>query len=328
MVEHFLAKEDVARSNRVTRSTFHDKSGTVSIPQGTLMFVWSKLSAEKWADAWEERLAGASDLTLVITSVPGRRTIRVEAYCAKKTRALAIQKMWGGSVRELKSQNWAAMASKATPPLKVRDRFLIVTERTEAGLSRLRRDHPGREILSIPADMAFGTGHHETTSTVMRLLVDLADELGKAGKPWTLADLGCGSGILAIAAEKLGAKRVWGCDYDPQAVRISKENAKRNGTPKARFTKLDVLEWQPAEQWDIVAANIFHDVLEAAFPALARSVASGGTLILSGILHTQAASCLAAGRKCGFKADRILRKGKWVTLIGHVTAQTVRQARS
>jgi ribosomal protein L11 methyltransferase len=293
----------------------------------TFMFVWSKLSAEKWADAWEERFAGATDLTLVITTVPGRRTIRVEAYCEKKTRALAIQKMWGGSVRELKSQNWAAMASKATPPLKVRDRFLIVTERTEAGLSRLRREHPGREILSIPADMAFGTGHHETTSTVMRLLVDLADELRKAGKSWTLADLGCGSGILAIAADKLGAKRVWGCDYDPQAVRISKENAKRNGSPKARFTKLDVLEWQPAESWDIVAANIFHDVLEAAFPALARSVASGGTLILSGILHTQAASCLAAGQKSGFKADRILRKGKWVTMIGHIMAKTGRKAR-
>lgn len=290
------------------------------------MFVWSKLSAEKWADAWEERFAGTTDLTLVITTVPGRRTIRVEAYCPKKTRALAIQKMWGGSVRELKSQNWAAMASKATPPLKVRDRFLIVTERSEAGLARLRREHPGRDLISIPADMAFGTGHHETTSTVMRLLVDLADQRNKTGQPWTLADLGCGSGILAIAAEKLGAKRVWGCDYDSQAVRISKENAKRNGTPKARFTKLDVLEWEPAEQWDIVAANIFHDVLEAAFPALARSVAPGGTLILSGILHTQAATCLAAGQKSGFQADRVLRKGKWVTMIGHIAAKKGRSA--
>lgn len=289
------------------------------------MFVWSKLSAEKWADAWEERFAGATDLTLVITTFPGRSTIRVEAYCPKKTRAQAIQKMWGGSVRELKNQNWAAMASKATPPLKVRDRFLIVTERSEAGLARLQREYPGRDLISIPADMAFGTGHHETTSTVMRLLVDLAAKLNKTGKPWTLADLGCGSGILAIAAEKLGAKRVWGCDYDPQAVRISKENAKRNATPKARFTKLDVLEWEPAEQWDIVAANIFHDVLEAAFPAIARSVAPGGTLILSGILHTQAGTCLAAGQKSGFKADRILRKGKWVTMIGHIAAKAVRK---
>jgi ribosomal protein L11 methyltransferase len=166
--------------------------------------------------------------------------------------------------------------------------------------------------------MAFGTGHHETTSTVLRLLVDAAPKLNREGKAWTLADLGCGSGILAIAALKLGARKAWGCDYDPQAVRISKENAIRNDTPKARFTRLDVLQWEPKEQWDIVAANIFHDVLEAAFPQLVKAVAPGGLLILSGILHTQAASCLAAGKKAGFKADRVIRKGKWVTAIGHV----------
>ncbi|MFO0442354.1 MAG: 50S ribosomal protein L11 methyltransferase [bacterium] len=282
------------------------------------MFVWSKLSASKWADAWEERFAGATDLTLVITSVPGHKTIRVEAYCPKKSRAAAIQKMWGGSVRELKSKNWAAMASKATPPLKVRDRFLVCATRSTAELAKLRREHPGREILTIPADIAFGTGHHETTSTVLRLLVDAAPKLNREGKAWTLADLGCGSGILAIAALKLGARKAWGCDYDPQAVRISKENAIHNDTPKARFTRLDVLQWEPKEQWDIVAANIFHDVLEAAFPQLVKAVAPGGLLILSGILHTQAASCLAAGKKAGFKADRVIRKGKWVTAIGHV----------
>lgn len=283
------------------------------------MFVWSKLSASKWADAWEERFKGAADCTLVVTSVPNHPTIRVEAYCPKKSRADAIQKVWGGSVRELKSKNWAAMASKATPPLKVRDRFLVCATRSTTELAKLRREHPEREILSIPADMAFGTGHHETTSTVLRLLVDAADGFRRVGKVWSLADLGCGSGILAIAALKLGANRVWGCDYDAQAVRISKENASRNGTPKARFSKLDVLKWEPKEQWDIVAANIFHDVLEAAFPHLVKAVAPGGILILSGILHTQAGSCLAAGEKSGFKPERILRKGKWVTAIGHVT---------
>lgn len=282
------------------------------------MFVWSKLSASKWADAWEERFKGLADATPVITSFPGRDTIRVEVYAPAKKRVLAIQKEWGGSVRQLKNQNWAAMASKATPPLKVRDVFVVCTARTPAEISRARRQHPGRDVIAIPADMAFGTGHHETTSTVLRMLVDAAKPLRAAGKPWSLADLGCGSGILAIAAKKLGAARAWGCDFDPAAVRISRENAARNDTPGVRFTKVDVLEWEPREQWDIVAANIFHDVLEAALPRIVRAVAPGGLLILSGILHTQAGSCLAAGKKAGFRPDTILRKGKWVTMAGRL----------
>ena len=287
-------------------------------PEIKMMFVWSKLSAEKWADAWEERFAGAKDVTLVINSFPGRKTVRVEVYCQTQKRADSIQNEWGGSVRQLKQQNWAAMASKATPPLKVREVFVVCTARSDAEMAKASREFPGRAVIGIPADMAFGTGHHETTSTVLRMLVDAAKPLKATGKSWGLADLGCGSGILAIAAAKLGATRVWGGDYDAQAVRISKENAKRNGTPKLRFTRLDVLSWQPDQQWDIVAANIFHDVLEAAFPQIVRSVAPGGMLILSGILHTQADSCLAAGKKAGFVPKNVVRKGKWVTMQGTV----------
>jgi ribosomal protein L11 methyltransferase len=153
------------------------------------------------------------------------------------------------------------------------------------------------------------------------MLIDLAKPLRAAAEPWSLADLGCGSGILAIAAEKLGASSVWGCDYDAAAVRISKENALRNGTPKVRFSKEDVLRWKPKRQWDIVAANIFHDVLEEAFPSIASAVAAGGTLILSGILHTQADSCLRAGKKAGFKPLKRIRRGKWVTLMGKVRSR-------
>ena len=70
------------------------------------MFVWSKLSSEKWADAWEERFVGAGGQNAVITKMPHRKTIRVEVYCEKRREAEAIKKQFGGSVRELKSQNW------------------------------------------------------------------------------------------------------------------------------------------------------------------------------------------------------------------------------
>ncbi len=280
------------------------------------MFVWSKLSASRWADAWEERFAGMSDATLVINSFPGREMIRVEVYCATQKRANAIQKQFGGSVRHLKKQNWAAMSGQVPPPVKVRETFVICTARTRAAIAKARKSFPHRDIIAVPADMAFGTGHHATTATVLRLLVDAAKPLQAAGRKWSMADLGCGSGILAIAAAKLGASRVWGCDYDPAAVRIAKENAARNGTPKARFSQIDVLKWQPKQTWDIVAANIFHDVLEAAFPQLLRAVAPGGLLMLSGILKSQAQDCLTAGKRAGFTVQKVISKGKWVTALG------------
>ncbi|MDP1592583.1 MAG: 50S ribosomal protein L11 methyltransferase, partial [Prosthecobacter sp.] len=106
------------------------------------MFVWSKLSATKWSDAWEERFAGSNDATLVISSFPGRQTIRVEVYCATEKRARAIQKEWGGSVRQLKQQNWAAHASQAPPPVKVREKFVVCTARTNAELTKARKEFP------------------------------------------------------------------------------------------------------------------------------------------------------------------------------------------
>ena len=285
------------------------------------MFVWSKLTASRSADTWEERFAGSTDATLVITSFPGRKMIRLEVYCEAQSRAKAIQKEFGGGeVRRLKPQNWAAHSSQTPPPVKVRETFVICTAKTKAEIKQARAKFPDREIIAVPADMAFGTGHHATTATVLRLLVDSALPLQAAGKKWSMADLGCGSGILAIAAEKLGATRVWGCDYDPAAVKISQENAERNDTPKVRFTRVDVLKWEPKQQWDIVAANIFFDVLEAAFPQLVRSVAPGGILMLSGILKSQAKDCLAAGKRAGFVVEKVVTKGKWVTAMGSVKA--------
>ncbi|MEZ5385741.1 MAG: 50S ribosomal protein L11 methyltransferase [Prosthecobacter sp.] len=284
------------------------------------MLVWTKLSSANLAETWEENLSGIADATYVITSVPGRSTLRLEVYCDSEKTAKALQREHGGTFRRLKKQNWTAHASQAPHPVKIRDTFVVCSARTSAECSKARKAFPHREVIAVPADMAFGTGHHATTATVLRLMVDEAKTLRAAGKKWTMADLGCGSGILAIAASKLGASRAWGCDFDPAAVRISKENAQRNDTPEVTFSKVDVLKWEPKRRWDIVAANIFHDVLEAAFPQLLRSVAPGGLLMLSGILRSQAPGCLAAGKRAGFIVEKVVTKGKWVTAMGRVRA--------
>ncbi|MFZ4763589.1 MAG: 50S ribosomal protein L11 methyltransferase [Roseimicrobium sp.] len=278
------------------------------------MFVWSKLSSVNWADAWEERFSG--DPRAVMTRLAGKTTIRVELYCERKREADAVKQQFGGRVREIKNQNWAAMNQELPPPVKVRDRLLVVAEKGRGELAALRKANPKRQVISIPPDMAFGTGHHATTATVLRMLVDFAEE--RAEKPWTMLDLGTGSGLLAIAAEKLGATKAWGCDFDPLAVKVAHENLRRNGTENVALEVADVLQWKPKEKWDCVAANLFHDVLEAAFPKLVRSLKRDGALFISGILRTQAESCLDAGRRAGLEFDHVVSRGKWVTARGRL----------
>ncbi len=259
------------------------------------MHVWSKLSSAKWADAWEERFAGLPGSPAVITAIPGRSTIRVEVYCQSKKQAEEIRKSFGGSIRQLKSQNWASLSPEPLPPLKVRDRLVVTSASSPQDLKAVRAQFPGREIVSAPADLAFGTGHHATTATVLRMLSDLADEWQEQERPWTLADLGCGTGVLGIAAEKLGAEEVWGCDFDPMAVRVAQANIRRNRARRCTFTEADVLKWKPKRKWDCLAANLFSDVLQA-----------------------QAEACLTAGRKAGFEFYTIITRGMWVTEKGHL----------
>ena len=284
------------------------------------MFVWSKLSALKWSDAWEERFRGLPNVHPVITAIPGKPTIRVEVYCERRKDANAIQKMFGGSIRTLKKQNWAALSPPPPDPIKVRDRLVIIGQRGKTGMAKAKKKFPGREILSVPPEMAFGTGHHATTATVLRFIADAAGEWRREGRKWTMIDLGCGSGILAMAARRLGAASAWACDFDPDAVRVAKENIERNHVDGVTAEVVDVLKWRPGKRHDCVAANIFFDILVDIFPKLVRSVRNDGVVLVSGILSSQAAECLAAGRRAGLVFDRIVRKGKWVSARGRLAA--------
>ena len=282
------------------------------------MFVWSKLSAAKWSDAWEERFRGLPHVQTVITLIPGRWTVRVEVYCDRRKDANAIHKMWGGSIRTLKKQNWAALSPPPPDPIKVRDRLVVIGQRGKAAVAKARKKFPGREILSVPPEMAFGTGHHATTATVLRFIADAAEQWRREGRKWSMIDLGCGSGILAMAARRLGASSAWACDFDPDAVRVSKENIKRNQVDGLKADIVDVTKWTPTARHDCVAANIFFDILVDIFPKLVRSVKKDGLVLISGILSAQSEECLAAGRRAGLVFDRIVKKGKWVSALGRL----------
>ena len=273
------------------------------------MYLWSKLSGAQWIDAWEERFSGNANF--VMEYLKGGKSVRLQVYCATKREAEGIFGQFGGTVKKVKATDWQG-ATDLPKPLKVRDVFLVTAETDGRRLGELRREYPGRELIMIPPEMAFGTGDHATTSTCMRFLVDIAKE--RKNTSWAVADLGTGSGLLAIAAAKLGAGEVWGCDFDPLAVGVAKRNVERNGTLGVVMEDLDVLRWKPRKRgYDVVLANLFSTVLLEAWPVIARALGKDGDLVVSGILASQAWAVFEGAAKGGIGFSKVVKRGKWVT---------------
>ena len=270
-------------------------------------YAWRKLSGAKWEDAWLERLSEYID-RLAITALAGRKTIRLEVFALTKAQAQRLEKAFGGQVAEMKRAH-ALAAVPPRPPIKVREKLVVVA--TESERAELSTTMAGRKILLIPAGMAFGTGDHATTATCLRFLADVSDDF--EGRGWEMLDLGCGSGILALAGRMLGARRAEAGDFDPDAVRVAKENARLNGLKGVAVKRLDVRDWKPPRTWDVVVANIYSGILVEVAPTIAAAVSDGGRLVFSGILREQEAEVLAAFRRAGLRIDRIVRKTKWVT---------------
>ncbi len=145
----------------------------------------------------------------------------------------------------------------------------------------------GEEVLWLDPGLAFGTGNHETTRLCVERLVELDESIGrKSDKAHVrVIDAGCGSGILALSAAKLGFQAVAGFDNDPEAVRVSQENAGLNAMAgSVDFYVGDLVSGLRGRTAEIVMANILANVLIEFAPQLVASVAPGGALILSGIL--------------------------------------------
>lgn len=166
---------------------------------------------------------------------------------------------------------------------------------------------PGAVVVQLDPGLAFGTGHHPTTALCLRWLDD-AELTGK-----TVLDYGCGSGILAIAALRLGAARAVAVDHDPQALEATRANAAENGVG-ARLLACVPGE-QPPLHPDVLLANILAGPLVDLAPGFGTAVLPGGLLALSGILADQAAE-VAAAYKTDFVLDAPRLDGDWVLLSG------------
>ena len=249
------------------------------------MSTWS-LTVEMDAALAEERSSdlfdlGASGVELrdgegtpmpgVVTPPPGRALL--VAWFTERAAADAARAVHGGTAVEVPDEDWGEGWKKDFRPLdvgRVRVRPSWIDEPAPAGKVEVVLD-PG---------MAFGTGSHATTSLC---LAALSDVLG-ARPGASVLDVGTGSGLLAIAARKLGAGRVAANDNDPVAVRVARENAERNGA--SLELTVDPIERIPGT-FDVVVANILANVLVELAPSLCEKVASGGVLLLSGILGPQ-----------------------------------------
>lgn len=170
---------------------------------------------------------------------------------------------------------------------------------------------PGDVVIDLDPGMAFGTGQHPTT----RMCLELLERHVTPGA--RMVDVGCGSGILAIAAIKLGAAHCLALDIEPQAVKVTRENAARNGVAAAIDGDLGSLGagWSrplpPPAGLDIAAANITAAAIAALAPAIAAALRPGGLLIGSGIIGERLPEVLAALDTAGFTIDAVYESGDW-----------------
>lgn len=175
---------------------------------------------------------------------------------------------------------------------------------------------PGEVVLWLDPGLAFGTGNHETTRLCCERLVTAHATLSKP-ETWRVMDAGCGSGILALSAALLGAGSVEGFDNDPEAVRVSGENARLNGLEaRVRFFEGDLVTGLQGRQFDFLMANILADVLMRFADVLIASVAPGGSLVLSGILAQECPKvreCFCS-RVPGWKVES-RQMGEWADLL-------------
>ncbi len=175
------------------------------------------------------------------------------------------------SLQLKRGRDWLAEWKFFFHPLKVGDTTWVLPPWKKMNLS-------GKEIgIIIDPQMAFGTGHHETT----RMMIELVEKYLHRGDK--VLDVGTGSGILAILAKKRGAAEVWGCDIDSEAIANAEHNAALNDEKDIIFREGDI-QVVPAESFDVVLANINLTAIRQVLSVLTAKLKSAGTLILSGVL--------------------------------------------
>lgn len=212
------------------------------------------------------------------------------------------------SFRAVQDEDWERAWLDQFQPMAFGDRTWIVPWNHELPEAAQAAD---AAVVRLDPGLAFGSGTHPTTALCLRWLDRLATEGALAGQ--TVLDFGCGSGILALAALKLGAAKAVGVDNDPQAVLATGDNAERNALQERMQVYLPADE--PQATYPVVVANILASALDALADVLATRVAPGGRIALSGILHGQEDELLVR-YAAWFEQLEVARDDDWMRITG------------
>jgi ribosomal protein L11 methyltransferase len=279
---------------------------TVAPPLWKAEVALSKREAADVAAAFE--LTGPQ--AVLIAEEPFTDEATVEALYAEMPDGDLLSRLAARAVHValLPDTDWIRLSQEGLPPVRA-GRFFIYGAHDRGEVPR------GAIPICIEAGLAFGTGHHETTALCLSSLSDLA----KRRRFASVLDLGCGTGLLAIGAAKLWRKRVTASDIDPVAIEVTRANARANG--EANLVHAVVADGLagPAlaarAPYDLILANILAEPLTRLAPDVAKSLARGGTLVLSGLLHYQENLVLGFYRPHGLVLRHVHRDGPWSALV-------------
>nr|WP_070959077.1 50S ribosomal protein L11 methyltransferase [Hyphomonas sp. Mor2] len=273
-------------------------------PRASIETAWDTLA---WTDPSPAGAVDAKEDTRV--------TWRLDAYaenaedaqaCADLIREVAPD--LNPVVEALEDRDWVTLSLEGLPPVKA-GRFIV------AGSHALTRSAPGKTDILIEAGPAFGTGHHGTT---LGCLLGFEHVL-RTGVPKNVLDVGTGSGVLAIAAIKSGARRAIGTEIDRQSVLVANENARKNNVAN-RFRTYHTRGAanaliRSAAPYELIFANILARPLIGLSPEITGMVAPGGHVILSGLLTRQEPLVRAAYVGRGLDLVKRIRRDGWSTLV-------------
>jgi ribosomal protein L11 methyltransferase len=247
--------------------------------------------------------------SVLIGENPFEADATVEALYDAAPDAEFLSRLCGRTViREpLPDQDWIRLSLEGLPPVR-------------AGRFFLHGAHDAGQIpagvipIRIEAGLAFGTGHHESTAICLETMCRLAKQRRFA----RTLDIGCGTGVLAIAAAKLWKARVVASDIDPIAIDTARANARANAAPDIGFACADGLDHpiiRITAPYDLICANILAGPLTRLAPAIAKASGGGGTVLLSGLLRNQENLVLSYYRGKNLVFCGALRNGPWSALL-------------
>jgi ribosomal protein L11 methyltransferase len=205
-------------------------------------------------------------------------------------------------VRNVENRNWNAEWEKTIQPIRVSDRIVVAPSWNRASA------RPGDIVLTIDPKMSFGTGYHETT----RLMLRLMESAVRPGM--SMLDIGTGTGVLAIAGMKLGCSSAVACDTDEWSYENACENAGVNGVADRLTVILGDIEQTPRKLYDLVTANIQLNVILPILGEMRARCADGGLLLLSGLLLRDEDEILSSLGAINFTIRQRLTEHEWLAL--------------